>query len=358
MRAPRVASWPHWYEPNRYLPLFYESLSRWGIRHVRDVPPRLRSFGREGAADVLHLHWPEAWWREAGRTLPRRLLAVAGLRRLLAGLRRREVPVVWTVHNLLPHGADRVADRLGYRLVHRSADLRVFHSRWARERDREARGASGGATIVMPHGAYHGVLPAPAPPERTRAAMSVPPGRRVLLCFGQVRGYKGFDVAVRALDHLPGGTFHLIVAGRPVGPGAVAVEEHARGRSDVRLLLEEVSDRTLADLLGVAEAVLLPYREVTSSGTLLAALTAGRGVVASDLPPLREAVAPEPGAAEWAAPGDPASLARAVERFVASDGAERTAAALALAERYRWEEVVEPVATWLLDRFGAPRDPA
>jgi glycosyltransferase involved in cell wall biosynthesis len=250
-----------------------------------------------------------------------------------------------------------VADELGYRLVHRSADLRVFHSRWARDRDRDIRGAGGGATILMPHGAYQGVLPAPAPPERTRAALAIPPGRRVLLCFGQVRSYKGFDVAVRAMDHLPRGAFHLVVAGRPVGRGAAAVEKHALGRPDVHLLLEEVSDRTLADLLGVADAVLLPYREVTSSGTLLQALTAGRGVVASDLPPLREALAPEPGAAEWMTPGDPASLAAAVGRFVISDGAERTASALALAERYRWEAVVEPVAAWLLDRFGAPRHP-
>jgi len=345
----RVASWPHWYEPNPYVVLFHEALRHHGIEHVRHLPPDPALFGPTREADVFHVHWPEEWWTEGRRGLSP-FLAVLRLHRFLRRLRRQRVPVVWTVHNVLPHENRPLTDGMGYRALHSLADLRIFHSEWARSLVMEIAPEGTGDTLVMPHGSPFGALPAPGEASDTRRSLGIPLERRLLLCFGQVREYKGFDVAVRAMDRLPHDRYHLVVAGRPVRGGERGVAAQAAQRSDVTLLLEEQSDRALADLLAAADAVLLPYRRVTSSGALLTALAERRGVVAADLPYFREVLAPEPQAVEWAVPGDRDSLADAVTRFFAPDAATRHEAALRLAGRYRWETVVEPVAHWLLDR--------
>ena len=74
--------------------------------------------------------------------------------------------------------------------------------------------------------------------------------------------------------------------------------------SGVELRLGEVEPQVVSDLLHAADAVLLPYRRITGSGVLLQALTAGVGVVASDLPYFREVLAPEPDAGVFIRAGD------------------------------------------------------
>ena len=351
----RVASWPHWYAPNRYLELFYAALAPYGIEHVPNVPLRWGALTDSGAAiHALHLHWPEPYWRERGQVPGPPLFRVVVLRRLLRRLTNRGIALLWTVHNLEHHEGAGTADRLGYRALHRLASLRIFHSAWARDAA-VARYPRGGDTLVMPHGNYDGACPRPRPRGETLRAAGIPADRTLLLCFGQVRGYKGFDVAVAALDLLAGCKPHLVIAGRPVADAAASLHVSAAGRSDVTLLLRDLDDQEVADWLEAADLVLLPYRKVTGSGTLLHAATSGRAVVASDLPPLREVLGGHPDAGRLVAGGDAGALAAGVEALLEVPADVRTRSARLLADRYAWPRVVPPVAAWLSRHVGDPR---
>jgi beta-1,4-mannosyltransferase len=349
-RAIRVASWPHWYAPNRYIDLFYHALEPFGIEHVPHVPltwsdPVLRE------VDVVHLHWAYAFWRGRPRNAPSQLLAVTRLWRFLAGARRRDVPVIWTVHNVGHHEGGQAGDHVGERLLHHMVDLRVFHSHSGKTAACARYGPGRGAALVMPHGNYDGALPAPAARALTLAREQLPIDRKRLLCFGQVRPYKGFDVALAALNHLPANEYHLIIAGGGQHGCAERLRQSANGRPDVTLRLEEMSEQRLADLLAVSDAVLLPYRNITGSGVLLAALTAGRGVVATDLPYFREVLSEADAARVFAEAGNPRALASAISEFFAVPTEQRHSAARALADRYSWPRLVAPVAKWLRERF-------
>ena len=344
----RIASWPHWYRTTPYLDLLYGALESYGIEHIRHLPLDWTAFGKGAAkVNVSHLHWPEFSWRRPGRTLPRQLIRLAKLKRYIGAVKRSGARILWTVHNLEDHDGARLIDRTGYRLLHRSVDLRIFTSEWARAEALVRYGEGNGETLVMPHGNFDGAFPAARPRSETLEATGIASSRKILLCFGHMRDYKGFDIAIDALKYLPADEYHLIVVGRPYYPYASAIEAAAGTRRDVSVFLEEVDQQRLANLIGASDAVLLPYRSVTGSGVLLTALTFSRGVIASDLPYFREVLDSHAESRVFARSGGPRAFADAITEFFVLPRTRRDQAARALASSMAWPRIVEPLADWL-----------
>jgi len=115
------------------------------------------------------------------------------------------------------------------------------------------------------------------------------------------------------------------------------------------LLDHWLSEQEFADIVEASDAVLLPYREITGSGALLAAWTLGRGVVASDLPYFREVSKPEPDAAQFFPVENSPALAGAILEYTSIPFEVRHRAALRMAERYTWEWCVESLVQLLED---------
>ncbi|MGL6097743.1 MAG: glycosyltransferase, partial [Fimbriiglobus sp.] len=338
---------------NPYLRLFHAAMARHGVDYAAGFRPRA-DFVRENAGTFsgIHIHWPESMWRTGGRwAVVRQARQVVRLARLADSLRvarRTGYRVVWTVHNSEHHEGATWADRVGYWLLRRGTDLFVFHSVAARD---AFTGGATGQTAIMPIGSYDGVYPPPAPRAETLARLGIPAGRRILLCAGLIRRYKGFELAVDAVRWL-GPEYHLIIAGPPHDPTLAA---ELAGPS-VTVVARDMPDQEFADVHGAADCVLLPYRKITGSSALLAALALGRGVVASDLPFFCEYLPLEPLSGELFPPGDPAGLAAAIERFFGVLLAERHAAARRLADRFSWDAVAEPLAATILAMCGR-KDP-
>ena len=349
---PRVASWPHWYGPNPYLPLLYGSLAESGIDHVANLPPDPALFtGKDRRADFLHLHWAYPLWRDGPSSPWRRERRAREALARLQCIRQAGVPLIWTVHNLEPHDGLRWGEKGHYQALHAMADLRIFHSSAAMGAAHLRYGTGPGESLVVPHGNFEGAFPPPSSDRQAiRSREGLPIEKRVLLCFGQVRRYKGFDLAVRALRHLDPQAHHLVVAGRSVDSSAARLNQLARGRGNLRLVLSEIGPQLLADLLEAADGVLLPYREVTTSGVLLHALTAGRGVIASDHLYFREVIQHEPNAGVLVSSRSPELWAGGIRRFFDEDPDTRRDAALRLAAMFRWPTLVGPLAQWILGR--------
>jgi glycosyltransferase involved in cell wall biosynthesis len=212
-------------------------------------------------------------------------------------------------------------------------------------------------TVVMPIGNYDGVFPVACSRSETLVRLGLPEESKTLLCFGMVRPYKGLELALDAL-RLLGGAYQLIIAGLPLDQRyGEELRARAADQPNVRLVLERVERQRLADLIGAADCVLLPYRRITGSAALLTSLTLGRGVVASDLPFFREILAGETQAGVLFTPGDPKELARAIEEFFGTSAEIRHNAARRLADRYNWDHMVRPVVDWLERTFpGRVRD--
>jgi glycosyltransferase involved in cell wall biosynthesis len=267
-----------------------------GPRPVADAraAARLRRLVR--GADVVHAHGLRAGLISA--------LAVAG----------RRTPLVVSWHNqVLATGLRaRVAAPLE-RVVARSADVTLGASADLVDRARSL----GGRDVRL------GAVAAPPlePPTRTAAETRAELGigaAPVVLAVGRLHPQKGYDVLVRAAAHLLDRELAPVVLVAGDGPlrDELIAQVDALG-APVRLLGRR-SD--VADLLAVADLVVLPSRWEARSLTAQEAMRAGRPLVTTTVGGLPGLVGD---AAVLVPPDDVAALATAVRELL-DDPAEAT----------------------------------
>jgi glycosyltransferase involved in cell wall biosynthesis len=153
------------------------------------------------------------------------------------------------------------------------------------------------ARIVV-HEAPHGIYDLPSSDAPTgQPAVEIPPGARVVLCFGHIRDNKNIDLLIKAIAPLA--QLHLVVAGPPPAAGqrptdfyrALSRTLGVAGR--VHILAEHISEADAARLFARADWIATTYAAtfLSQSGVLNIAARARKQVLASSGPsPLRAAV--------------------------------------------------------------------
>jgi glycosyltransferase involved in cell wall biosynthesis len=376
-----IASLPGRGLRNPYVDLFYDALEANGVE-LYPEPEVDPTWAAEHFAkvDALHFHWPEWIWQRAPAPLEEpevwrtvkakvpgawridqyanRLFQTEPIRRarrerikkravaqfveFLSAARLAGVKVLWTMHNIEAHDGRRQVDSRGFRALARSADLIICHS-LAAKRECLHRYRPTCPIIVMPHGNYDGWYPKPRARDEVLDELGLDKARPVVGCIGALRGYKGIDVALNAVRRLEGAV-QILVAGLPHRSFYMPdLERLAKETQGAVLVSRSLSDQEFADYCSACDALLLPYRKITGSGALLAALTLGRGVIASDLPYFREILQDSSEAGMLVPANDPDALADGLQRYLDIDSTRRAAAARRLAEKYAWSEVVQPV---------------
>jgi glycosyltransferase involved in cell wall biosynthesis len=227
-------------------------------------------------------------------------------------LRRRGIPLVFTVHNIKVHYRKFLLHEMIRDFCFRSAwkvcDALLVHTEGLREALSGFLGRSHPPIHVTPHGVWHrdgGPVPSARPDGRARDR---------LLFFGMIRPNKGVHVLLQALERLPG--CDLTIAGGIEEPHYLErirrmVQRFSPGR--VELIDRYVSEDEATDLFRRSRLVILPYTNFTSqSGVLHQALAHGRPVVATEVGGLGECVRGW-GIGQVVPPEDGRRLAEAIE---------------------------------------------
>jgi beta-1,4-mannosyltransferase len=345
----RIASTPASSGANPYIDLFYRALRPHGIELVGECQINDRWLRKHaGKLDAIHLHWPEGKWRHARKKLGGKLRGVVGLWRFLLLCRRLGVRVIWTVHNLAHHEGVDLVDGLGYRVLAWGSDLLICHSNWAKKEVEKRWRRIAKRTVLMYHGNYDGVYPSPRPREQILTEFGLNPGTPIVCFVGNLRLYKGIDLAIEAVRSL-GGKVQLIVAGNP-HPEFNMGQLHflANGLDYIKIVPGFLSHQHFSDIVSVSEAVLLPYHKITGSGALLAALSLGRGVIASDLPYFREVLEHEKEAGVLVNTHDTVSFGQSILSYLGKPREIRNGAALNISQMFSWPNVIKALAPRLL----------
>lgn len=175
--------------------------------------------------------------------------------------------------------------------------------------------------------------------------------RPLVVYAGHLYPWKGADVLVEALTYLPGCDAR-IVGGHPAEPDLARVQQRVAalgldGRVSFSGLVppgEVARELTAANLLVLPNTDTGISQRYTSPLKLFEYLGAGRPIVASDLPALREVI--EHGRTAWlVAPGDPGALAAGITRVIADPtlAQDLGRAAFAAAEQYTWTARAERI---------------
>jgi glycosyltransferase involved in cell wall biosynthesis len=279
---------PDLVSPDPYCQLLDGALRRRGVdvRRGRQLDP---AFAQDAVdrMDVVHLHWIELLFWPGGRTPLRRLASMHSQARRTTGaleiLHDAGVRIVWTVHNppSLPESSYPGVHRRLQRDVVQTADTVIVHSRHAATEVQRLLSPPAPVRVV-PHGGYAGVYPvARESRAQTRRRLGLPADAFVYLMFGTIRDYKRVPEAISSFRLLSDRDARLLMAGTPAIARA-ATERAAAGDPRVRLELRTIPDHEVAELFGAADAFVLNYAEVFSSGALLLALAFGLPIVAPE----------------------------------------------------------------------------
>lgn len=332
MSALTVAAFPRRLAGNPYCDLLYRGVAEGGTRVVDGAELSLSWIVRHrGEVQVLHIHWPELYYRGRGGRVTVR--SAAAFLAALVAARALGYRIVWTVHNALPHERGGVGDRVLRRVLCRMARL-VVHA----ESARRALPSGGRDATVVPHGHYIDAYPHAVDRAEARRRLGLVGGDLVFLCFGQVRAYKGIPDLLAAFAALRAPGLRLVVAGAAVDR-ALADDVGRAAARDPRVVthLAHVDDARVQSYFEAADWVVLPYRDVLTSGGAFLALSFGRPVIA----PRRGCLA-EMGEDDGVLGYDadvPGALGDALARATRLDAAAWRPRALATARRADWTDI-------------------
>lgn len=276
----RVLAWPGAAArlQNPYTWLLYSHLERLGAQVREFTPARAVS----GGFDVLHAHWPDKALN-AGSWLGSAIRAGVALA-ILGVARRRGAVVLWTAHNAEPHESrhPRLERWFWARFVKR-VDA-VIHLSQAGRFAVEAHYPSLTSLphAVVAHGHFRDAYPDTVGREDARAALGISGSARVVTFIGRIREYKNVPHLVRTFRAIPpeAGDLVLLVGGGVQTP-QLATEIRAAAGEDprVRLTLRHVPEADVQNYLRAADLVVLPFREITNSGSAVLALSFDRPVL-------------------------------------------------------------------------------
>jgi glycosyltransferase involved in cell wall biosynthesis len=336
----RILAFPR--DPNPYQRLLYSEMERLGahVSYLGQLTPSRTlnllllpaemAARRAGGARLVHVHWVFGFALPGERRFPVvRRLAQAWFGVWLRAARLLGLRIIWTAHNVLPHSQVFADDAAARRVLTRRCDLVLAHSLAALAGLAEL-GAVPHRSLVIRHGPMG--LAAPA-------ALRVPgsgDGPREFLFFGKVARYKGIEELVAAFDDLPAETpARLTVAGQCDDPDLRA---RLTAAENIRLRLEHVPEREVAGLMASADVVVLPFRQITTSGSAELALAHARPLIVPDLPGL--AGLPDGGVVRYdgSVPGLTAALADLANADSARLAA-MSAAASAYSAQVSWHEI-------------------
>ncbi len=234
--------------------LFRLALSRPEILHVQFLP--LLAYG-------VPL---EEWWLRIVRTL--------------------RIPIVYTVHNLVPQDSGE-RHAATYRRIYHLADRLICHDGDAASRLAAQFQVPAERVFIVPHGPL--LEDTCSARDQARRRLCVAPDECLVLWQGIVRPYKGLSFLMKTWRQVceRNGTARLAIVGAAEPSLAEAIKKEANDlgiEERTRLELRFVPVDELADFYEAADILVYPYRNITTSGALMTGIARGKAVVATALP--------------------------------------------------------------------------
>jgi len=261
-------------------------------------------------SQVVIMQWNKRGWGKRGRSLPRLMRFRRAYRGALVvtlhdvfgrqGLRQRHLqPDVWSLRWL-----GRTADRI---VVHSQIEVERLRGIIPVDRIR-----------VIPHFVERRALPLSPREARERLGLA---GRRVVTLLGFVYGRKGHRYAVEAVPFMPDDAV-MVYAGGPIA-GRTFVHDLATskaadlGLGDRFRITGYLSDEELETWIAATHLAILPFTDLSASGSLSSWISAGKPMLVSDLPGFREYARRVPGALHFFGPAEPWPLGSAISELLA-----------------------------------------
>ena len=290
MRSYKIIHIPPWEIENTYLRLLLDNLKKLGldvecgktIKYLTFVDMSLLfNATRNSRPDIIHLHWQHPFLLDNTRfrTIVKSLLFIIQL----FIIKILGVKLVWTVHNLKNHENKHEELELFFsRIIARHADAIITFCEAAKlDIQKVFKVKKSDKIYVIQHGSYRNAYKNTVSREEARSRLHLSSTDLTFLYLGMIRPYKGVLELIETFQKLDKNHSKLIIAGKLQSQQLVnLLEKKAGGNSSIRLILKFIPDDEIQIYMNAADIVVLPYRDVLNSGTVILGMSFGKAIIA------------------------------------------------------------------------------
>lgn len=262
--------------------------------------------------------------------------------------------VVLTAHNVNAgrrDSEDTHLNRLTLRIQYRLADHIFVHTEKAKRELIEEFRVQGSRITAIPFGINNSVPNTDLTPSDAKRRLGISEGEKAILFFGRITPYKGLEYLIAAFERVLAQheNYRLIIAGRPDKCERYWRTIREGIREDVQrgILLRAgfIPDDETEIYFKAADVLVLPYKAIYQSGVLFLGHSFGLPVLAADVGSLKDDIV-EGKTGSVFRPEDPGDLAKAIERYFASDlyadlSSRRQEIRDYATERHSWDVVAQ-----------------
>lgn len=292
---------------------------------------------------VVHLHWLSAFFE--GDTVIETVKRFTLFLLWLVLIRVRNLPVVWTLHNVQFHDSTYPRAERAFKrwFIMNMCDRYIVHCEAVREefiREYDLPPSIQDRIDIIPHGHYVQNYENEISKDEARESLDIPESSTVFLFFGMISPYKGIQSLIDAFREISLEDSHLVIAGNPSSESfGASLRSQCRTDDNIHTDFRFVPDEEVQRFMNAADAVVLPYRNISTSGSAILAMSFGKALVVPTLGCLPELLHEE-GAVLYEPDRDGAlesALETAAQRDLEAMGRYNESAAVEL----DWESIAE-----------------
>lgn len=333
----KVVFTPKWDDANPYQQLLMDSLEEQGVETSIREHSFLFTFIQillfERDVDIIHLIWIDPFFlQKYGQDDSRCYIAITWIVTLLRAplfivdillCRIFGIKFVWTVHDKYNHeGCHKSLQVFISIVLARIVDSIKVECPKAKEIIRDLYRIPDSKNINVIHeGHYMEYYPNEIDTETARDHLNLEPDELVFLYFGSIRSYKGTPELLETFLDLDSSiNAKLLVVGQPRDDASLeSVLKRAKRSESIELIVEYVADDDVQKFFNAADVVVLPFRDVLTSGSTLMALGFGRPMIVPRVGCIGDIVPDD----NFLYDQNESGLATAIERAIESDDLER-----------------------------------
>jgi beta-1,4-mannosyltransferase len=309
---------------NPYILRFKEALQNQGLSvklerriDLKWVLKNLRT------CDAIHLHWIGSAYQPSpsriysgqlmrklvDNPLTKGILSVLRLINFTLSLlvsRVLGITLVYTVHNV------SIGNRLHWltRLLERLANFVVFslcnrihvHNNYTKHVLETKYNRRAGVTVV-PHGNYIGCYNNHVSQEEARRCLNLPKRAFIFLFFGLLRPYKGIGDLIETFSQLIASPNEQARSAKLLIVGRFYSSQHfehdllklVAGNPSIILIPKFISNEDIQLYMNACNMCVFPYKDITTSGAAILALSFGRPIIAPAIASFPELITPDIG---------------------------------------------------------------
>lgn len=199
-------------------------------------------------------------------------------------LRRKQIKVIFTAHNVLPHDTgDSHLDK--YNIYYKTVDYICVHAETTKLELINQFNILPDKIIVIPHGIIYSDVPEQtilSKAEIFRKNFNISQDTLVISSLGIQSYYKGIDILINvwAKEMVLNTNTHikLLIVGKNSGVDYTPLN----GLENVIIIDNKVSNEDFQTYLEISNILLLPYRVISQSGVLFSAIARNKPVIVSN----------------------------------------------------------------------------